>query len=246
VTASEPARGVLRLGDRVRFDGAEHTVVGLSGTSVRLAGDDGVDMVLSAVHLQAAADFLVLTGDGPTTLPPLGLLEAVPQPALDQARWWERHVVEVDTGLPPDAAADAVARAGYDPARFTLAQREEAKVAELNGLGHEVSRATIRRRRAAYAAAGLWGLVDQRSVKVSSPTGRVDERVVIAARLALAEQLNTSTGTRGRLRRRVEQLLTEQHGPDVVAMPSEATFYRLLSGLDHGGHPGLTPGSWTR
>ena len=38
MTGAAAARGVLRPGDRVVFDGAEYTVVGLSGTSVRLAG----------------------------------------------------------------------------------------------------------------------------------------------------------------------------------------------------------------
>ena len=36
------ARPVLRVGDRVVFDGDEHQVVGLSGTSVRLRADSGV------------------------------------------------------------------------------------------------------------------------------------------------------------------------------------------------------------
>lgn len=108
---------------------------------------------------------------------------------------------------------------------------------ELTALGHAVSRMTIRRRRAAYAASGLWGMVDQRTVREGSPTGRVDERVVAAARQALAEQVDTSTGTRGRVRRRVVQLLSEEHGPGVVAIPPASTFYRLLSALDTGGHP---------
>lgn len=39
------ARPVLHVGDRVVFDGDEHQVVGLSGTSVRLRADSGVHQV---------------------------------------------------------------------------------------------------------------------------------------------------------------------------------------------------------
>ena len=42
------ARPVLHVGDRVVFDGDEHQVVGLSGTSVRLRADSGVQPVVLA------------------------------------------------------------------------------------------------------------------------------------------------------------------------------------------------------
>jgi hypothetical protein len=87
VTAAGGHRGVLRLDDRVRFDGGEHTVVGLSGGAVRLAGDDGADQVVLVTHLQAAADFTLLAGGGPAPLPPLGLLAAAPPAVAEQARW---------------------------------------------------------------------------------------------------------------------------------------------------------------
>jgi len=101
MSAPASAAGVLRPGDQVRFDGAEHTVVGLAGTTVRLAGEDGVSRVITVSHLQAADDFLVLSGTVPLSLTAVGLLDAVSQSALARARWWERHVVEVEAGLPP-------------------------------------------------------------------------------------------------------------------------------------------------
>lgn len=237
MTADAAARrGVLRLGDRVRFDAAEHTVVGLSGVSVRLAADDGTHQVLLATHLQTAPDFTVLSGAAPVSLPPLGLLEAAPKPAVERARWWEQHLSEVESGVPAGAEPNATPRPGYDPERTTLAEREQTKADELTTLGRQVSVRTIRRKRAAYAASGLWGLVDARAVKPTSATGRVDERVVLAARTALAEQTETSTGTRGRIRRRVQRLLDETHGPGVVHVPPPSTFYRLLAGLNTGEH----------
>lgn len=76
-------RQVLRAGDRVAFDGEEHVIVGLAGTSVRLRADSGGHQVVLATHLMGAADFAVLAdGDEHVSLPavePLGLLAALPE-----------------------------------------------------------------------------------------------------------------------------------------------------------------------
>jgi hypothetical protein len=166
-----------------------------------LADDDGAHQVLLVTHLQAAPDFAALSGASPASVPPSGLLQEAPKAAVERARWWERHLVEVELGLPADADPGATPRPGYDTDLTTLPKREQTKAAELTAFGQQVSVRTIRRRRGAYATSGLWGLVDQRAVKPASPTGRVDERVVLAARQALAEQTETSTGTRGRVSR---------------------------------------------
>lgn len=92
-------RAALRVGDRVRYDGQEQAVIGLSGTLVRLHGDDGTESVLALVRLQAANDFAVLTGEGAPSLPGLGLLAAVSPAALKRAQWWERHILEIETGM---------------------------------------------------------------------------------------------------------------------------------------------------
>ncbi|WP_329196094.1 hypothetical protein [Streptomyces sp. NBC_01435] len=52
----------------------------------------------------------------------------------------------------------------------------------------------------------------------------------------LAATTNESTGTRGRLRRRVEALLAERHGLGMVAMPSKSAFYRLVEAISEGTH----------
>lgn len=230
--------GVLRLGDVdvVVFDDAEHTVVGLAGTSVRLVDADGAVAVVALAHLQSSPGFAVTSGLQPARLGALGLLDAVPAAVLERARWWERHLIEVETGRPPGAAPGAPPDPDYDPGQRTLAEREGAKAAELEAQGERVSRATIRRRRLAYRDAGLWGLVDQRRIRASSPTGRVDPRVVAAAQRAITEQTAASTGTRGRLVRRIEELLAAEHGPGSVALPARATLYRLLASLSQGRH----------
>jgi hypothetical protein len=81
-------------------------------------------------------------------------------------------------------------------------------------------------------------LVDRRSARPSSLRGRVDQRVVEAARQAVAEETNRSTGTVDRLRRRVEQILAAQHGvaDPASVMPSRTTFYRLVGRISAGKH----------
>lgn len=222
---------VLRPGDRVAFDGGEHQVLGLVGTSVRLRSGEGVEQVVLVSHLLSCPDFELLGHDEPAGLEPFGLLDGLPTEVVETAREWERHVVEVETGLPPGAEPGAVPREGFDPAVTAVNDRDAVKAAELG-----VSVRTVQTRRARYARQGLWGLVDQRSTRQWAVTGRVDTRVVAAVRAALDAETNTSTGTRTRLIRRVRQRLEEEHGVGMVPIPSRSTFYRLIDTLATGRH----------
>jgi transposase InsO family protein len=227
----------LHVGDRVLFEGRTLVIGGLDGVRVRLVDDIGGVQVLLLAHLLAGPGFEVLEArESPARLDPVGLLDALPATVIERARKWERHVVEVQTGLPPDAPQDAVAREAYDPARHTLAAREQAKAAEISATGCPVSAVTVKRMRLRYQAEGLWGLVDHRGTRAASAYGRVDERVITAIRAAMGAETTQSTGTRSRLRRRVERALVAEHGEGVVPMPSSATFYRLVAALDSGRH----------
>lgn len=184
---------VLRPGDLVRYDGADHQVVALAGTSVRLRSDDGADSVVLVAYLMASPEFAVIDGAPGPWVEPFGLLEGLPVKVLEEAREWERHIVEVETGLPPNPLPGATPRAGFDPASTTIAERDRAKAAELG-----VSLRTIKTRRARYTQQGLWGLVDQRGVRLSAATGRADARLVAAIREVVDAETDTSTGTRSR------------------------------------------------
>lgn len=109
------------------FDGGEHTVVALAGTSVRVTSAAGTASVVLLAHLLAAPGFELLDNERPTGLAPLGMLERLPAAVVERARWWERHVVEVETGVPPDAPPGTAPRPELDPERRTVRQREAAK-----------------------------------------------------------------------------------------------------------------------
>lgn len=212
MTARVSRPGVLRVGDRVLFEEGEHTVVGIEGVMVRLHGADGRDQALLLPFLLASDGFALvgLSGDE-TEFASAGVLESLPPEAVAEARFWERHVSELECGLPADAAPGTRPRPEYDPAYTILAERERAKTAELAVLGRPVGRRTLQRMRARYRAQGLLGLVDHRAMRPSSPTGRADQRVIDAIVRAIGEETDTSTGTRSRLMRRVEQLSTGRH-----------------------------------
>lgn len=230
--------GVLRPGDRVRFDDMVSTVVGMSGTLVLLADDKADTMAIPLAELLTRKGFEVV-GVRPRApaLGSAGLLERLPQEAVDRALWWEQHLLEVIHGLAPDAAARARPRTGYDPAVFSLTHREQAKATELAAAGHDVNVHRVKRQRQRYEAGGLAALVDHRTDRQSSRFGRADTRVVEAMRAAVAETTEASTRTAGYVLWRTEQILAETYADgEVVMMPSRATLYRLLDKLTPGLH----------
>ncbi|MFJ4843719.1 Mu transposase C-terminal domain-containing protein [Streptomyces sp. NPDC088746] len=221
---------MLRVGDWVTFDDGHHQVVALAGTAVRLRSSGGEESVVLASYLMAAPDFSVTGTESLPTLEPVGLLESLPEAARAAAVEWERHVVEVETGLPAGAEPGTPVRPEYDPAR-PLVERAQAKADELG-----VSLRTVMAKRSRYAQQGVWGLVDGRLVRLTEATGRADARLVAAVRQVLDEQTHASTGTRSRVIRRVVKLVEDTHGGGVVPLPSRNTFYKLIDALSTGRH----------
>jgi len=215
----------------VVFAGAERSVVALSGSLVRLMADSGETTVVAMAYLASAPDFAVV-GAGPTArISPEGLLESLPAKVAGAAREWERHLTEMETGLPLGAAPGTRPRPEYDPVATSLSERARAKAAEL-GAGLR----TVQRMRRRYLDQGLWGLVDTRHARRARPTGRVDPRVVAAAAAVIDAQTHASTGTKSRAVREIRKLVEDEHGPGTVPVPSDATLYRLLDALSAGRH----------
>ncbi|MFB7505218.1 Mu transposase C-terminal domain-containing protein [Streptomyces broussonetiae] len=229
-----PGGPVVELGCRVRFEGRIWTVAALTGGQARLVAENGEVVALLLSLLFADTGFEVLDAPGGPRVAPLGLLEALPEPVRERALAWERHVREVETGRPDEGGCAGGLRAEYDPGTRTLAQREEAKAAELSAAGMPTSAVTVRRMRARYRQSGLWGLVDHRATRPRTALGRADERVVAALQEVLEAGRERSSGTLGRLRVYTERLLAERHGEGVVPLPSSATFNRLVHALADG------------
>jgi hypothetical protein len=230
-------RGALRVGDRVRFDGGVHQVVGIEGTMVRLVPEDGLPWLAAAGYPMAAADFEIMgRDDGGPVIPPIALLGAVPEPVAERARFWESRILEVLTGLPGDAAEGAVPGPDFDPRLHGLAEREAAKAAELAAAGESGSVRTLRRLRQQYERQGLCGLVDHRATRLGKELGRVDERVVDAIAEAMEEQTDESTGTRKRTWRRAQEILAGRYPGQEVPLPSTSGVYRVFAVLEGGRH----------
>lgn len=227
---------LLRAGDVVRFDGRLHTVAALEGTAVRLVDEAQSASVVMLAHLLSSSGFEAVTpASVRTVVPAAGVLEGLPAKAVERPEWWQRHLVEMLTGRPPNDPQGRV-RSEYDPAVRSLRQRELARAAELAAAGHSTSLALIQRMRRRFENEGVLGLVDPRLRAASDGTGRADRRVVEALRKVVGDQTGRSTVSAQVLRRRMERLLEAEHGPEAVPLPSRTAFYRLLKAVSSGRH----------
>jgi hypothetical protein len=211
-------------------------VIGVCGPAVRLADPGGEVVTVSVSGLLADGDFAVLDARPQPGMPAVSVLDGLPAQAVREARWWQRHIVEVLTGISPDAEEGTVPRPGYDPAVVTLTRREQAKAAELTAAGHPVTASAIAKRRRRYQEQGLIGMIDHRAGKRMSPHGRADAAVVAAMRQAISEAAGDSTRTAVFVLRRTRQILAGSGGEPDGRMPSRSTLYRLFSRLQDGRH----------
>ena len=230
MTTADP----VRAGDRVIIDGRPRVVLGASGPLIRFTDDDG------AVEEVAVAE---LVGSGRMRLQPRGPgghpaaqtgLAGLPPEAVERARWWEAHIIEVVDGTPPDAPAGTPPRPAYDVERTSLAEREQAKAAELSAPGRPVAASTVKHRRQRWQAEGLPGLIDKRVQRRRSLAGRADPAVAEAMEQAIAEAADESSRAATFIVWRTREILAER-GQTVVE-PSRATMFRLFSRLSAGKH----------
>jgi hypothetical protein len=233
--SSPRQRRRIAVGDRVRVEGTGHIVIGVTGPRVRLADDTGTVRTVSVIELQTDPGFDLVDTQTPVVPRPEIGLEGLPAAAVEEASWWEAHIVEVVYGLSPDAPPGARPKPQYDPERTSLTAREKAKAAELSAVGRPVPVSTLKHRRQRWEARRLAGLVDHRVAKRMSATGRVDERVVAAMRQAIGEATNASSRTVGFVIWRTREILTDA-GVDGEVAPSQRTMYRLFDTLARGKH----------
>ncbi|WP_232788754.1 hypothetical protein [Streptomyces odonnellii] len=166
---------------------------------------------------------------------PAGLLGHVPQDQAEDALWWHRHMVELRTGLPPDAPQGALPRPEYDPATRTLAEREAAKAAELSAeTGRPVSAHTVRWRRRRHQVRGIVGMVDGRHAPRRPVHGRLRPEVVDELQQLMSQAADDSPRTVSYYFQRVSKVVKDKYGPEAV--PKRSAFYRLFQRLERGRH----------
>ena len=219
----------------VRFGGRDRVVIGVSGPAVRLADAGGEVVTVSVSGLLADEDFAVLDARPRPGMPAVSVLDGLPAEAVQEARWWQRHIVEVLTGVPPDAEEGTVPRPGTtrgghaDPPRAGQGGRADSRRVP-------VIASAIAKRRRRYQEQGLIGMIDHRAGKRMPPHGRADAAVVAAMRQAISEAAGDSTRTAVFVLRRTRQILAEFGGEPDGGMPSRSTLYRLFSRLQDGRH----------
>jgi hypothetical protein len=228
--------GELGVGDRVEFAGRARTVISVSGTMIGLADRDGQVIGIAMAELVSAGGFALLDARDRAPVPEAALLNDLPEETVARALWWQRHIVEVLRGVPPDAEPGALPRPEYDPSAVSLTRREQAKAGELTAAGFPVTASAVKQRRRRYQERGLLGMVDHRVAKRLPPHGRADPAVAAAMRQAIAETAEDSTRTAAFVLRRTRQILAASDEQAVGEMPSERTLYRLFGRLQAGTH----------
>jgi putative transposase len=192
----------VRLFDCLQYDGNSWQVVAQDGPTLALK-----NLATGRIRRVAVAELLgddSYLPDSPDGLPNLygaAVLETLDPETRRRAEFLHRHVVEVLTGVPPVFdGREAEPRPEYHPSNL-LGDRIEAKLTELRAAGTPMSERTFQRHLAAYRRDGAAGLVDGRKTRESSPTGRMDPRLVSLLEAAIDRQTSLSTGTKSRAKR---------------------------------------------
>ncbi|MCI2239106.1 hypothetical protein MO973_30350 [Paenibacillus sp. TRM 82003] len=164
----------LHIGEELRVDGTAHTVVALDGGTLTLRSITGAERRCSAIDLFAFHDVEPVRGKGQHLSPVASMvsLPTVSAATLDEARFWEMHVADLLLVHDDRRSASEHAR---DAQATSMRARSIAKAQALTA-GHPISDRHLRRMCQRYQQHGLWGLIDQRSTRRSSPTGRIDPR----------------------------------------------------------------------
>jgi putative transposase len=119
--------GELGIGDRVEFAGRARTVISVSGTMIGLADRDGQVTGIAMSELVSADGFALVDTRPRPPVPEAALLNDLPEEAVARALWWQRQIVEVLRGVPPDAEPGALPRPEYDPSAVSLTRREQLR-----------------------------------------------------------------------------------------------------------------------
>lgn len=227
----------LAVGQRLRFEGQVRGVLEVTAQAAVLEDAEAPHRVVALIDLFETADFEILFQPERMPLPPSGLLETFSPEVMERALWWEKQILEVLHGLPPDAEPGTAPRPGYGPGT-SVTFREKAKAAELASLGYQIKSGAVGLRRRRYKEDGLVALArlaDPRPSRKRKEFGDAPDAVVEAMRQAINEGLDTSTRNGSYLIWRTEEIVRE-NGGNLAELPSKRTLYRLVARLTAGTH----------
>ncbi|MFE0380344.1 hypothetical protein ACFW1M_33360 [Streptomyces inhibens] len=150
------------------------------------------------------------------------------------------HLLETETGYrsgSPLWAEEGEPRPQFDPARTTLTQRRETKVAELAALPSEdamflglgqIGERTLRRMSAAFGEEGLVGLADGRWTRELSGHRSIVPEFAEAIRAVHAESLHGSKLSMTTRERMIHQYVREKFGSELEEkLPHRTTLARV-------------------
>lgn len=223
----------VRLFDFIQFDAGSWQVVAQDGPELALK-----NLATNRIRRVPVADLLIddsYLPDDPPSLPSLdkaAALETLSPGTRDGVLALHRHVHEVLHGIPPGSLPGTNPKPEYDLAN-PLQVRIEAKLTELAARGMAMTERTMFRHIAEYRAHGIGGLADGRATRQMSVAGRTDPRVLALVEAELSGQKDASTGTRSRVIARVRAAAAKSD----LAVPSDATLYRILKKIEGSRHP---------
>ncbi len=130
--------GILRLGDRVEFDGKEYVFAALNGevAELRASQETPVSVLMTTLLTDRSFKPIGIDGIRRRGFGESKIFEALPVPAKVRARLLEGHVTEVLDGVPAGAEPGTRPRREYDVTLGSLRQRLLAKEAELQEAGN--------------------------------------------------------------------------------------------------------------
>ena len=186
--------------------------------------------------LLADGDFAVLDARPRPGLPPVSVLDGLPRRPRCEALWWERHIVEVLRGLPPDAAHGAVPRPEYDPGLVSLTRAGAGQGGGAGRCGQPVTASAVASGGAATRPGpGRDGRPPGRQAHAAARPGR-RSAVVEAMRQAISEATDASTRTALFIFWRAGQILAPGTGPGRWSCRHGRRLYRLFSACQAGKH----------
>ncbi|MFJ5696542.1 Mu transposase C-terminal domain-containing protein [Arthrobacter sp. NPDC093139] len=214
----------VRIGQEIRLDDGNYVITGLNRGNLKLKNvDDREYCVLHITELvQRMTD--IPGGAGTTDYADPAILDTISDKERKHIDLLALHLRELIDGTPP--TPDTEPRPEYDPARFSLAERIDLKVKELNSLGCSCSARTLRRKLDAYREAGEAGLIDRRGSRRDDPFRKLDPRVRDALISVIAAERDSSTGSGERFSLRLEKRLLRDYPGQDVKVPPRTSLWR--------------------